>query len=93
MYSTIRGQKFITHREASVSQVVLPWGDNEIMCFASANTHMSLAAPSQPQSEYVKYILKNNTRDNFVKKTLFNFDINYVNGQEGSIGCDCHQEH
>jgi hypothetical protein len=72
-YSTIRGQKFITYREASISQVVLPWGDNEIMCFASANTCMSLAAPSQPQSEYVKYILENDAKRQFCEKNPFQF--------------------
>jgi hypothetical protein len=62
--------------------------------YASANTCASLAAPSQPQSEYVKYILKDNTKRQFCeKKTLSNFNINCMNGQERSIGCDCHQEH
>jgi hypothetical protein len=60
--------------------------------FASANTHMSLTAPSQPQSEYVKYILKDNTKRQFCgkKPPLSDFSINHMNGQEGSIGCDCH---
>jgi hypothetical protein len=38
--------------------------------FASANTHTSLAAPSQPQSEYVKYILKDNTKRQFCEKNF-----------------------
>jgi hypothetical protein len=58
--------------------------------FASANTHALLAAPSQPPSEYVKYILKDDAKRQFCEKTLFDFDINHVNGQEGRIGCDCH---
>jgi hypothetical protein len=58
--------------------------------FTSANTHMSLAAPFQSQSESVKYILKDDAKRQFCERTLSNFDINYMNRQEGSIGCDCH---
>jgi hypothetical protein len=78
MYSMIRGQKYF------------PGGTMKSCAFASANTCASLAAPSQPQSEYVEYILKDDTKRQFCEKTLSNFDINHVNGQEGSIGCDCH---
>jgi hypothetical protein len=51
-YSMIKGQEFITHRETSVSQIILPWGDNEIMCFCICK-HTCVACSSLPTTKWI----------------------------------------